>query len=271
MRRAILLVAGLCSVILSPPSAQADSELQKFLSGLPWHPGARQGIGSETDKPGYPGAMYFSSLSACHLITRIKVTSANKGATLKEIEDAIFEKCERDERKVVDELAKLGMPPKLSRHTVSRYNSLAATERRLLFEGKPIPGYRQGNEDAKLSDWYRRADAAKSAYVSCIEDALRNLIPTSTDPSDIVADAAIGICSSKRNELATVAREIISSSEKTEASLNALDRQLRSTAIGRVTAARAEIHRRQQLQQQTPNQDQPAIQEQRRSTPERDA
>jgi hypothetical protein len=159
-------------------------------------------LGSWADRPDYPGAMYFGALASCHLITRSKMKNENEAVTLKEIEDAISKACESRERALVndpnDSLAKLGMTLEQRRDTVRRYNSLAAAERRLEFEGKPIPGYRLSREAAERVSWERRADAAKSAYISCVDDALQNLIPSSTDASDVVADAtAQPICTSR--------------------------------------------------------------------------
>jgi hypothetical protein len=90
-------------------------------------------------------------------------------------------------------------------------------------------------------------------------------VEQSTDPSDVVADAAMGICSSKQQEFLVIAREKTGSSFTTRE----FDRQLRSLALGKVAAARAEMNRRQQLQ--TPKIDQPPVQEQKRSNPEKGA
>jgi alpha-D-ribose 1-methylphosphonate 5-phosphate C-P lyase len=97
-----------------------------------------------------------------------------------------------------------------------------------------------------------KLDAAKVIYTTCVDEALRNLIPLSTDTSDVVADAAIGMCAVKRNEMVTSLTCFAMTYDKADAVVSQLDRQLRSSALGKVAAARAAVRQRELMQQQAP-------------------
>jgi hypothetical protein len=92
--------------------------------------------------------------------------------------------------------------------------------------------------DTKMRD-------AKSKYISCVDDAVTYLVPNSLDSSDVVADAAVGLCSAQRADTVdSMACFGVDASKANDAVLE-LDRKLKSSALGKIAAARAEIARRQ--------------------------
>jgi hypothetical protein len=92
-----------------------------------------------------------------------------------------------------------------------------------------------------------------------------NLIPFSNDASDVVADAAIGICSSRRREFLAVGKELTGGNIAGDE----FDRRLRSSALGKVAAARAEMNRRQMIQKQAPQAEPPPAQQKTKPASER--
>lgn len=220
-------------ILVAGSSAQAASELQRLDATIP--PRAKLGF-----------AMYKS----CALLTGID--KRNEGATFRDIEAAITATCRKHLNETDRDLAASGLRAADRAKMIEQYSALSLTERRLRAEGKPIPGYQESPETAKFMVCDRKMRAAKSAYASCVDEALRNLIPLSTDTSDVVADAAIGICSAKRRGLVAGLICFSMDPSKANATVSQLDQQLRSSALGKVAAARAEMRRRQMMQEQVP-------------------
>ena len=230
---AIQLALVLGCILAGTPSAQADSDLQKFEAAIP--PQAKLG---------------FAEYQSCGLLTGID--KKNEAASFQDAEIAIAKDCKKHLVEADRDLAQTGMSADERAKVIERFSFLALTERRLRAEGKAIPGYEESPETAKFMACDRKMHAAKAVYVSCIDEALRNLIPLSRDTSDVVADAAVGMCSAKRSDVVTSLTCFSISASEANATVSQLDQQLRSSALGKVAAARAAMRQRE-MQEQAPN------------------
>ena len=227
LRRAVFLA----SVLLGTATARAESDLQKFMASVPPQV-----------------AFEFSMYQTCSVVTPLK----NKGASFREKEIAIANECKKHITQAERDLAQARFPADQRTKIIERFSFLALTERRLRAEGKVIPGYEESPETTETIKCLHKLDAAKAVYSTCVDEALRNLIPLSTDTSDVVADAAIGMCAVKRNEMVTSLTCFSMTYDKADAVVSQLDRQLRSSALGKVAAARAAMRQRELMQQQLP-------------------
>ena len=95
----------------------------------------------------------------------------------------------------------------------------------------------------------KKAETAVTAYMSCIDQAVRFLIPSSTDSSDVVADAAMGICQPKRGDLVKSYTCIGNSFNEAENLVSGVDQKIRTRTIGKVAALQAEMHQREMMKQ----------------------
>jgi len=228
IQRAVFLS---CFLIGTAP-AQAESDLQKFVATVPPQV-----------------AFEFSMYNTCAIVASLK---KKKDALFQEKEMAIANECKKYITQAERDLAQARFPADQRAKIIERFSFLASTERRLRAEGKAIPGYQARPETTELMECLHKLDAAKAVYSTCVDEALRNLIPLSTDTSDVVADAALGMCAVKRNEMVTS----LTCSSMTYGDANAVvsqfDRQLRSSALGKVAAARAAMRQRELMQQQVP-------------------
>jgi hypothetical protein len=149
------------------------------------------------------------------------------------------------------DLATAGVIANERARIIEQYGALSLAERRFRYEGKAVPGYERSPETANFLACDRRMRTAKGAYLGCVNEALVNLIPLSTDTSDVVAHAAIGMCSAKRSAVVTALTCFSHSQSQAEDIVSQLDRQLWSVALGKVAATRAEMNRRK-MQEQAP-------------------
>ena len=177
IQRAVFLS---CFLIGTAP-AQAESDLQKFVATVPPQV-----------------AFEFSMYNTCAIVASLK---KKKDASFQEKEMAIANECKKYITQAERDLAQARFPADQRAKIIERFSFLASTERRLRAEGKAIPGYQASPETTELMECLHKLDAAKAVYSTCVDEALRNLIPLSTDTSDVVADAALGMCAVKRNEM----------------------------------------------------------------------
>jgi hypothetical protein len=223
-----LLAVGAVTLAVTCSAAMAQSDLQKFEATIPAQ-----------------AKFAFAKYQACALTTSI----GHKGEPFREIEAAIAHACKKDITEADRDLARIGISAEQRAKSIERFSYLAMTERQLLYEGKTIPGHQEGPFTAQVMRCDRKMRAAKAVYLACIDEAVKALNPTSTDSSDVVADAAIGMCAAKRS--AVVSSLMCFSMRATEANstVSQLDRQLRSEALGKIAAARAGMR---QIERQPP-------------------
>jgi hypothetical protein len=221
--RRVALIASLTFGVVG--NADAESALQTFENTIP-------------PKSRLPFAMFTS----CALLLK------GKDGTFAQIEASIEKACKRDLEQAERDLATAGFSETRRRDTINQFRSLAANERRLRFEKKPIPGYVMDPFTAKVMECDSKITSLKDVYITCVDEALRNIIPSSNDSSDVVADAAMGICEPSRSEMVTGITPLCFSDRSTaESAVSSLARQLRSSALGKVAALRAELNRRRSM------------------------
>lgn len=229
MGKLLAIIATMLALTICVVSAQSD--LQKFQATIPTQ-----------------AKFAFAKYQACALTTSLD----NKGAPFQQIEAAIARACKKDITEANRDLARVGMPAEQRAKAIERFSYLAMTERRFTYEGKAIPNYQQDPFTAQVMGCDRKMRAAKTIYLACINDAVKALIPSSTDTSDVVADAAIGMCAAKRSAVVTSLMCFSMSATDANATVSQLDRQLRSEALGKVAAARAAMRQRDIMQQRPP-------------------
>lgn len=227
MRTWVAIACFVCSV----STAHAQSDLQKFEATIPAQ-----------------AKFAFAKYQSCALTTSID----HKGAPFQEIEVAIARACKVDITEADRDLARAGVSTERRAKMIERYSYLAMTERQLRYEGKAVPGYQESPFTAQVMGCDRKLRAAKTIYLACINEAVKALIPTSTDSSDVVADAAIGMCAAKRSAVVTSMMCFSMGATEANSAVSQLDRQLRSEALGKIAAARAAMHQRDLMQQQPP-------------------
>lgn len=226
-----LLTIIVTATALTTGAASAQSDLQKLEKTIP------------------PQAKFaFAKYQACALTASID----HKGEPFQAIEAAIARACKSAITEADGDLARLGMTTQQRAKIIEQYSYLALTERRLRYEGKAIPGYQESPFTAQVMGCDRKMRAAKSVYLACINDAVTVLVPASTDASDVVADAAIGMCAAKRSAVVTSLMCFSMSATEANATVSQLDAQLRSEALGKIVAARAAMRQRELMQRQPP-------------------
>jgi hypothetical protein len=225
--RQVALIASLSLVVVS--NGKAETELQKFESTVP-------------PKAGF----WFAVFGSCAL-------TEGKGTSFAQIEAEIEKACKKHLEWAERELAAAGFDETKRRTTINQFKSLAANERRLRYEKKAIPGYVMHPLTAEVMECLRTITSLKKAYGECVDQALQDIIPSSNDSSDVIADAAMGICEFRRSEMATTTSLCFSGDQsKAENAVSSFARQLRSSALGKVVALRAEMSRRQSMPTPTP-------------------
>jgi hypothetical protein len=226
-----VLAISLGTLAIATNSAIAQSDLQKFEVTIPSQ-----------------AKFAFAKYQACSLTTSI----AHKGEAFREIEAAIARACKKHITEADRDLTRAGMSAEKRAKVIERYSYLAMTERQLRYEGKVIPGYKESPFTAQVMGCDRKLRAAKIVYLACIDEGLKALLPTSTDSSDVVADAAIGMCAAKRNAVVSSLVCFSMSAKEANSIVAQLDQQLRSAALGKVAAARAALRQRELMHRQPP-------------------
>ncbi len=153
-------------VIAGGTPAFAESELQKFQQSLA------------------PDSRYeFAIYQACALSALID--AQHDGKTLAEAESAVAALCKKYIYEADRALAAKGVPSETRTRTIAEFECLAASERALTFQGKPVPGYELdawGTKTAKCLDTQK----AYEAISACFRAHAEPLISTSRElPSDI--------------------------------------------------------------------------------------
>jgi hypothetical protein len=236
MGRALAFVA-VAQVVIAVNVASAQSEMQKFEATIPAQ-----------------AKFAFAKYQSCALAAQ----SDNKGASFQEMEVVIGRSCEKELAEADRDLGRAGKSAEQRAMVIRRFSFLAMSERRLTYEGKAIPGYQQDPFVAKIMNCDRKMREAKAVYLTCVNEALKILIPVSNDPSDVVADAALGMCSAKRNDMVMSLMCVSMGAARANAAVAQLDLKLRSSALGAVAAARAAMRQRELMQEQIPKTPQPA-------------
>jgi hypothetical protein len=235
-----MAVPGLVIIAVTP--THAATEFEKFKDTVP----------ADTKYA-------FHNYSTCALTNRFQVENEarDKGAIAKfsDVQNAIEKLCTKELDGVRVSVKKFGFSAADQEAIIKRGKSLVIAEQRLQFERKPIPGHVQDPWVASVSECIRKMDVAKTAYVACTDEAARNLVPLSSDTSDVVADAVMGLCQSKREAVARGAMCLMSPVQA-EDTVSRLSAKLRSQLLGQIAAARAELRRRQLLEAQSPKPDQ---------------
>jgi hypothetical protein len=226
--RTALTVATVVMILVS--SANAKTELEKFTATLPAT--ARMG---------------FAEYKACAMIAG--GAQKRDGAAIELTEKKIAAECNKDLAKADRELARAGLSREQRVKAIERFSLLAAAERRLNYEGKPVPGEELDPELARVVQCLRRSEIAQGEYANCVNEALQKLIPYSTDPSNVVADAALGMCLAPRGKWRAAVRCSIYDQGKADAVASQWVDTLRSWALGKVAAARASKRQQELIQQ----------------------
>jgi hypothetical protein len=207
--------------------AYGETQLEKFRSAIP---------------PQL--SLAISSNDACALIAFYNAKNEAANIQFADIEAKIAKGCDEHLSWKHITRPKLLLPDTEIAALFSRYKALSQFERRLKFEGKPIPGYVESPETKRFLACDTKMSDAKSKYISCVDDAVIYLVPNSLDSSDVVADAAVGICSAQRAETVDSMACFGVDANRANGAVSELDRKLKSSALGKIAVARAEIARR---------------------------
>jgi hypothetical protein len=204
-------------VVLAVASGHADSELQKFEATIP--PQAKLGI---------------AKYQACAISTA--VDKKKEGALFQVIELAIAKDCKKHIADADRDLAKAGISADERAKIIERFSALALAERRLAFEGKPIPGYRMSPETARMMECTKR-DTYR-AIDSCFVEQGRPLVQSSTEQPETIALAVDGAC---RGAQAKLIRQLMACMTATEAQtlVQTYVRSLRLAVISAVVQERS--------------------------------
>ena len=226
----IVLVCTFVLTLLVVSRANAKTELEKFMDTIP--------IDARHE---------FVRFKACATLEWLKLTNKQQNVTFEEIETAIESEitCQKNLGDADRELTKFGFSVRDRGEIINRFSSLAKTERRLGYEKLPIPGYKEDPSVTRTMRCVREIDLWKDAYSKCINNALQGLIPYSNDPSDAVADAAMGVCDRTRNDITTNNACSWMDRAELEKEISSLSQKLRSLTLGKAAALRAEMLRRQ--------------------------
>jgi len=166
-------------------SAQAQTELQKFKSTLP--PGAN---------------LAFVNYESCSLLaasnTRQAARERGQTASFEQIEAAIAETCMT--KLLTDpQWTLLRMSPAERAKLIERFSALALVERRLNYEGKPIPGFRMDRWVAEVMKCTDRK--VLKALDDCIIEQAKPLIQSSTESPEAIALAVDGACQGAQDKV----------------------------------------------------------------------
>lgn len=230
---AIYLALTVLGVFFETQPARAETELEKLTSTIP--PKAR---------------FEFTKYRTCALTAYIE--QKNDGAPFSTIRERITESCKKDIEAAGMQLRTLGMSAVETVNLQAKYEALSFQEYALMYDGKPIPGYQVDPWTKSLVDCTNSNRENVSRYYVCADQALRGLLPFSDDPSDVIADAVIGICESVKSQFVRSATKCIDHAQVQSLAAN-LTAKLRSSILGKVAALRAEAKRRQLMPSQPTN------------------
>jgi hypothetical protein len=173
--RAILLAASAASAFVFAPGGlgRAESELQKFVASVP------RDVASE-----------ILSYRACAATKMVE--GHNAQASFDEVERSIAAAC-KQHLPIKSAVPFAKTAPAERAKLIEQFSRLAVEERRLTYEGKPIPGY-------KLDPWVERTLACTQTRPiigeinDCFTEQGRQLIEFSDEPAETIAVAVSAVC-----------------------------------------------------------------------------
>ena len=237
-----LLVLGY--VLLGATFTQADSELQKFEATLPLR--AKLGF-IRYRNCAFSLAKWRTAGYVTDPLARFR--------TFRDAETTIAKDCVMDLLKAETGLAETGIVGPESAKTIEQYRVLMLAEARFLFEGKSIPGYRGdplGGMVEEIFECERRIKTAMDAYDLCVTDTMAGLVPYSNDASDVLTDAILGLCESKRHNIVRDTAPCVGGEAKAEVLASKTRDSRRTYTLSAVVKYRAEQRRRQSVPGQAP-------------------
>lgn len=229
-------------LVLAITGSQAATELEKFTQTMP----------ASVRLP-------LAEFNSCGLINGILKdggAARTQHIPIANVKQSILEACSAYLKSADDELKLAGMPDQVQRQeTLEKYLSFYFSEQNLLLQGKPIPGQVQDPWVTQTLSCGKATEVFVTNYRICVEAAIREIAPFSDDPSDVVADAAIGRCEPlKADYIVKTIPCVGASAARANASNAAAD--FRSKALGQIAAFRAQLKK---LQQTPPPASTPAV------------
>jgi hypothetical protein len=173
MSRAGHSVLTLIFVLMSSSYSCAETELNKLLETLP----SKSRIG-------------FINYKSCFL--QVMSEQRRLASSFDQVEITVVNTCKKHLRAVDVDLANAGLSAKQRAEAIEEYSYLALNERRLLYEGKEVPGF-------EMSPWTARVVGCldRKAYdevETCFVERSKVLIQLSDEPAETIATAVDGAC-----------------------------------------------------------------------------